>query len=177
MGPPVRVTQQYCLASMAARLSSTGISHYSLLPHIPSIRLSTVNSSPRPEIAPQPLNSSSQPLHLQGIQVPIWGVYGCGKDCLILIPFRLPQISYFTLSLKCFSSNSDNCPNVGIGPLLQFPHPPRAGPVLLTLLFPPLVPSSYRVLHGSIYSFPLVRYSCLLSAGVLHALLCPKVYS
>ena len=27
------------------------------------------------------------------------------------------------------------------------------------------------------YSFPLVRYSCLLSAGVLHALLCLKVYS
>ena len=26
-------------------------------------------------------------------------------------------------------------------------------------------------LHGSIYSFPLVRYSCPLSAGVLHALL------
>ena len=45
------------------------------------------------------------------------------------------------------------------------------------LLFSPLVPSSYWVLHGSIYSFPLVRYSCLLSAGVLHALLCLKVYS
>ena len=29
----------------------------------------------------------------------------------------------------------------------------------------------------SMYSFPLVRYSCLLSAGVLHALLCLKVYS
>ena len=28
-------------------------------------------------------------------------------------------------------------PSVGIGPLLQFPHPPRAGPGLLTLLFPP----------------------------------------
>ena len=42
---------------------------------------------------------------------------------------------------------------------------------------PVFPPSSYRVLHGSIYSFPLVRYSCLLSAGVLHALLCLKVYS
>ena len=43
---------------------------------------------------------------------------------------------------------------------------------------PPPVPSSYRVLRGSIYSFPLVRCSCLLSAGVLHALLkCLKVYS
>ena len=48
-------------------------------------------------------------------------MYGCGKDCLILIPFRLPQISRFTLSLKCFSSDSDNCPSVGIRPVLQFP--------------------------------------------------------
>ena len=78
-------------------------------------------------------------------------MYGCGKDCLILIPFRLPQISCFTLSLKYFSSDSDSCPNVGIGPLLQFPHPLRAGPVLLTHLFFPVVPSSYWVLHGFIY--------------------------
>ena len=104
-------------------------------------------------------------------------MYGCSKDCLILIPFRLPQISCFTLSLKCFSSDSGNCPSVGIGPLLQFPHLPRAGPVLLTLLFSPLVLSSYWVLRGPIYSFPLIRYSYPLSAGVLYALLCLKVYS
>ena len=64
-------------------------------------------------------------------------MFGCGKDCLILIPFRLPQVSWFTLSLKNFS-DSDSCPDVGIGHLLQFPHPPRAGPVLLTLCFFPL---------------------------------------
>ena len=104
-------------------------------------------------------------------------MYGCSKDCLILIPFRLPQISCFTLSLKCFSSDSDNCPDVGIGPLLQCSHSLRAGPVLLTLLFFSLVPSSYQDLRGSIYSFPLVRFSCPLSAGVLHALLCLKVHS
>ena len=57
------------------------------------------------------------------------------------------------------------------------PQPLRAGPVLVTLLSFPLVPSSYRVLCGSICSFPLVRYSCPLSAGVLHALLCLKVSS
>ena len=169
------MTQQYLLASMAAWLSSTGISHHSLLPHIPSICLSTVNSSPRPGIAPQSLNSSSQLLCLQGTCIPVQGMYGCSKNCLILIPFRLPQISCF--SLKYFSSDSDNCPNVGIVPLLQFPHPPRAGPVLVTLLFFPIVPLSYRVLHGFIYSFLLVRYSCPLSAGVLHALLCLKMYS
>ena len=64
-------------------------------------------------------------------------MYGCGKDYLILILFWLPQISCFTLSLKCFSSDSDNCPDVGIRPPLQFPHLPRAGPILLTLLFFP----------------------------------------
>ena len=64
-------------------------------------------------------------------------MYGCGKDCQIPIPFRLPQISCFTLSLKCFSSDSDYCADVEIGPLLQFPHLLRAGPVLRTLLFSP----------------------------------------
>ena len=171
------MTQQYLLASMAARLSSTGISHHNLLPHIPSIYLSTVNSSPRPGIAPQSLNSGSQLLHLQETCVPVWGTCGSGKDCLILIPFMLPQVSCFTLSLKCLSSDSDNCPHVGIGPLLQFPHLPRAGPALLTLPFPRLVPSSYRVPRGSIYSFPLVRSSYPLSAAVLHVLLCLKVCS
>ena len=34
----------------------------------------------------------------------------------------------------------------------------------------PASSSSYWVLHGSIYSFPLVRHFCPLSAGLLHAL-------
>ena len=99
-------------------------------------------------------------------------MYGFGKDCLILIPLRLPQNNCFTFSLKCFSSDSDNCPNVGTGTLLLSPHLPRVGSVILKLLFFLLVPSSYWVLCGSIYSFPLVRYSCLLSADILYALLC-----
>ena len=68
MALPLHMTQQDHLASMAARLSSTGISHYNLLPHIASTHLSTVNSSPHPGIAPQSLNSSSQLLHLPGDQ-------------------------------------------------------------------------------------------------------------
>ena len=80
-------------------------------------------------------------------------MYGCRKDCLILIPFRRPQISCFTPSPKCFSSHSDNRPDVGNAPLLQFPHPLRAGPVLLTLLLFLPIPSSYWVLRGSVYSF------------------------
>ena len=155
------MTQQFCLASMAAWLSSTGISYQNLLPHTPSICFSTVNSSPRPGIAPQSLNSSSQLLPLPG-DLCVSRVCMAVARTAILIPFRPPEISCFTLSLKCFSSDSDNRPDVGIRPLLQFPHQPRAGPVLLTLLFLPLVPTSYQALHGSIYSFPLVRYSCQL---------------
>ena len=96
---------------------------------------------------------------IQGTSIPVLYMYVCVKVCLILIPLRLPQISCFILSLKCFSSDSDNCPTVVIKRLLQFPYPMRAGPILLTLLFFPLVPSSYRNLCGSINSFPLVRYS------------------
>ena len=59
---------------------------------------------------------------VRGTCVPLWGVYGCGKHCLILIPFRLPQITCFTLSLKCFFSDSDNRPSVGVRPLPQFPY-------------------------------------------------------
>ena len=66
-------------------------------------------------------------------------MYGFGKDCLILIPFRLPQIGCFTLSFECFSSDSDNCPDVGIDrttasvppPTKGRPHPTK------TLVFPP----------------------------------------
>ena len=177
MALPATCDSAVSLASMAAWLSSTGISFHNLLPHIPLIHLSAVNSSPRPGIAPQSLNSSSQTLRLPGDQhscleyVWLWQGLSDSHSTQVAID------SCFTLSLKCFFSISDNCPDVAIGPLLQFPHPLRASPVLLTLLFSPLVPSSYRVLCGSIYSFPLVRYSCPLSAGVRHALLFLKVYS
>ena len=90
--------------------------------------------------------------------------------CVILIP--LFQLSCFSLSLKCFSSVPNNCPKMGIRPLLQI-----RPPVLLTLLFPHLLPSSYQILCGSIYYFLVVRYSCLLSAGILQTLLFLKVYS
>ena len=75
------------------------------------------------------------------------GVCMVAARTVILIPSRLPQISCFALSLKCFSSDSDSCLAVGIGPLLQFPQPLRVGAVLLTLLFSPLGPSSCQVLH------------------------------
>ena len=163
------MTQHYHLASVAAWLSSAGTSLHNLLPHILSDCLFIVNSSPCPGIAPAPSCCT-----FQGTRVPVRGRYGCSKDCLMLIPFRLPQISCFTLSLKCFSSDSDSCRDVGIGPLLPPPAKGRSSPTNSPVF--PLVPSSYRVLGGSVCSFPLVRYSCSLSAGVLHALLCLKVY-
>ena len=74
MAPPLYgMTQQYCLASMAAWLSSTGISHHNLLPHTASIHLPVINSSPNPGIAPQSLSSSSQPLRLLGQLHPCLG--------------------------------------------------------------------------------------------------------
>ena len=121
---PLRVTQQHRLASMAAWLSSTGIFHHDLLPHIPSIRLSTVNSSPRSGIAPQSLNSSSQLLRLPRALHPCLGPVWLWQG-LSLLPFRLSQIRRFTLALNV-SPLTDNRPDVGIGPLLQSPHLPRS---------------------------------------------------
>ena len=136
---------------MAAWLSSTVISYHSLLPHIPSVHLSAVNNSSHLGIAPQSLSSSSQLLHLLGHLLPCPGYIWLRRGLLILIVFRLPHISCFTLSLKYFSSDSDNCPNVGIRPMLQVPHLPRAGPLLFTLPFFPLVILSYQVLHVYIF--------------------------
>ena len=69
-------------------------------------------------------NSSSQLLGLPGHLHPCPGttsLYGCGKNYLILTPFRLPQISCFTLSLKCFFSDSDSCPVWGSDPCFSSP--------------------------------------------------------
>ena len=94
-----------------------------------------------------------------------------------LIPFRLSQMSAsLSNSLKGFPSVPKNCPNVRIWPLLQLHHPPSAGPSCSLSLFS-LLPSSYWVLHGSIYSFMVIRHSCLLSVAVLWDLIYLKMYS
>ena len=141
---PLCWTQWHRLASLATGLSSTVISP-----------TGSFLTSPRP-LSPQstaaltlgslhnPQTPAPSRCPFQGTSVPVWGICGGSKDCLILILFRLPEISCFTLSLKWFSTASNNCPDMGIRPLLQFPHLSRAGPVLLTLLFFPLVPSSYQ---------------------------------
>ena len=87
---------------------------------------------------------------------------------VILIPFRLSQMSASLFnSLKVSPSVPKHCPNVRIWPLLQLHHPPQCRSSLAHSPLFPLLPSSYWVLHGSIYiSFgegngnPL-QYSCL----------------
>ena len=109
------MTQQYRLASMAAWLSSTGISHHNLLPHFPwSVSLQSTAALTL-GLLHNPYVPSSQLLHLLGDLHPSLGCVWLWQG-LILIAFRLPQISCFTLSLKCFSSDSDNWPDVGTGP-------------------------------------------------------------
>ena len=115
----------------------------------------------------------------QGTCIPVWGMYDCGKDCLILILilFRLPQVSCFTLSLKMFLLWPRQLPLCGVRTPASVPLPAEGRPSPTNIPVSPLVPLSCRVVCGSICSFPLVRYSCPLSAGVLHALLCLKVCS
>ena len=126
------------LLPMTAWFSFTGTSHHSLLPDIPLGHLLAVSSRPYPGMAPQSLPYSFQPLCL--LRDPhnfggcIWLWQGLS---VILTPFRLPHINFFTLSLKCFSSEPNSRPDIEIGPLLQFPHLLRTGPVPLALLFPP----------------------------------------
>ena len=111
---------------MTSWLSCTSISHHDLLPHIPSICFSAVNTSPCPGIPPHFLNASSQPLPLPGDQHSCLGyVWLQLWDCLMPIPLRLPQISCFTLSLKYFSSDLDNCPNVGDRTPASVPPPAK----------------------------------------------------
>ena len=89
----------------------------------------------------------------KGTCIPVQGTYCCSKGCLILIPFKLPQMSCLTLSLKCFSSDPDNCPNVRVilsqlpSFCLYFRGPPFGEflPVEIhSRLLPPLVDVSTR---------------------------------
>jgi len=145
----------------------------SLLPHIPSICLQSTAA-----LALGLLHNPSTP-------APSHCIFQDNSVSLSRVCMAAARTLWFSLPLVCCRL-AISLSALNVSPLTQtiapmwgseFSHLPRAGPVLLTLLFFPLVPSSYLVLHGSIYSFLLVRYSCPLSVGVLHALLCLKVYS
>ena len=149
MAPPQRVTQQRRLASMPGfppqafpTTVSSLTSPWSFSPQSTAALALGLLHNP----------STPAPSHwaFQGTHIPVRGMYDCGKDCLILIPFRLPQISCFTLSLKCFSSDSDNCPAVGIGPLLQFSTTEGKSS-----------PTNTAVFHPSFFILPSFVWVCM----------------
>ena len=82
--------------------------------------------------------SSRIPSSLSGVCM------AAGRTVWFILHLGFLQISCFTLSLKCFSSDPDICSHVGIRPLLHFFHPSSTGLVPLPLLFALLIPSSYR---------------------------------
>ena len=81
-------------------------------------------------------------------------------------------------SLKCLPSVPNYCSSMGISPLLQFLHLPGcwSSPTHSPPLFP-FLPSSYQVLLGSMYSFPVFKDSCPCSAVALWDSLHLKMYS
>ena len=116
-------------------------------------------------------NSSSQALPLPGDQHSCLVCVWLCKDCLILIPFRLPQISCFTLNLKYFSSDSDNCPDVGIGPLLV--PPPAKGRSSRTNT--PVFPPSSLFLPSFVWFYVFFSASQLLSSALSWCSACISV--
>ena len=165
---------------MPARLSSTGISHHNPPPASPPLNLFLHSQQ-----QPSPWDLSTIPKLQLPATMPSRGPTSLSRVCM-----AAARTVWFSFYLGCHRSavslsalnvsllTQTMAPLWGLDPCFSSPsHHGRAAPVLLTLLFSPLVPLCYRVLHGSIYSFPLVRYSCLLSTGILHAVLCLKVYS
>ena len=96
---PLCVTQHCRPASRFAWLSFTSIFHCELLLQIPLGCLPTVNSRPCPGITLIPLCFSSQSLCFLGNLVSVQ-VHKARILCVILIPFRLSQISCFTLQQR-----------------------------------------------------------------------------
>ena len=106
-----------------------------------------------------------QPLYSPASSAGMWGKRGYGDGSTPTCDSAVSPCFHG----RCFQG-------CRIGLLIQFPHPPRAGPVILHFCFP----SSSFVLwsfDGSISFFPLVKYPCPLSAGDLQTLLCLKLYS
>ena len=112
---PLLATQQYRLASMAAWLSSTGISHYDLLPHIPSTCLcsqqqpSPPNCSTIPKLQlPAPADQCSCPGCMAAART-VWFSFhlGCHRSALSLSTLNVSPLTQ-TTALKwgldpCFS--------------------------------------------------------------------------
>ena len=115
-----------------------------------------LTAAPCPGIAPQSLNSSS-------------AAASRGPVSLSRVCKAVARTAWFSFHLGCHGS-AVSLSALNASPLTQTIAPvwgldpcflPKAPPILLTLLFFPLVPSSYLVLCGSIYSFHwLVTPAC-----------------
>ena len=79
------MTQLYHLTSMAAWLSSTGICYHSLLSWSVSPQSTALRALGSLHVPQTPAPSCCT---FQGALTLAQATYGCGKDCMILIPFR-----------------------------------------------------------------------------------------
>ena len=150
MTPNMCMSQHYRLVSMAAQLSSIGISHRDLLPQVPLVCFPTVNSRSHPGIALQSLCSSPQPPSIPRYLNPCLGYVALQQGLSVWFSLHSDcHRSAISLSNKliCFFL----CPKQllwceDLTPA-SIPSHPDPAPVLLRLLFPPFLPSSYCVLH------------------------------
>ena len=145
------------------------------LPPIPVGHLTTVNSSPY-VLALEFLSNT----HASGpicctfcwVCVPVWDTCTCSMDCLCgsySIQSVTGQLFHFLTASNASLLSQTIDPGAGLSPL---------GKVQSCSFFSFLfLPFSYQVLHKSIYSLPVVRDSCQLSAGALQDLLHLKMYS
>ena len=164
------------LHPLAAPLSSEGIPcHY--LPPIPSGHLPTVNSSPHPGIALQSLCSSARLLHVP-VDLHTWpGYVGLQHRSSMWLSLHSDRHRSAPLLSNSLPLGSNLLPQSG-GLALVFSSPTPWVQVQFahsSLLFP-FLPAYYWDLCGSIYSFLVVRDSCLFSAGAVQDLHL-KVYS
>ena len=95
MAPPLCMTQQW-LPGFPPQAFPTAISSLKSLPSVSPQSTAALALG----LLCNPYTPAPSHCAFQETSFPVWDMYGCGKDCLILIPFRLPQISCFTLSLK-----------------------------------------------------------------------------
>ena len=92
MAPPPRMTQQYRLASTAAWLSSTGLSHHNLLPHIPSTR-------PSSQQQPSAWGCSTIPKHQLPAAAPSSWFESLSGECM-----AVARTVWFSFHLGCHRS-------------------------------------------------------------------------
>ena len=161
--------------SMAVWLFSTGIFHHSLLPHFPSINLSSQQQ-------PSPWDCST----IRKLQLPAAAPWR-GSMSLSRVCLAMARTVWLSFHLGCHRS-AVSLSALNVSPLTQTiaamwgsdacSSSPTCWVQIQSYQHSHFPPSSFILLSFAwVYTSPsLVRYSCLLSAGVLHALLCLKVY-